>query len=90
MYLRNPSADTVGDTKVTLNVGKGIKAPSVFQGQNSLFALVEGTPAAADVEPVGPEKSHGFDVGLEQGFAAGRVRARSATSTTRSRTCSSS
>jgi len=75
-YLRNPSTEQVGETKVTLNIGKGIKAPSVYQGQNSLYALVTGTPAGAGVDPLGPEKSRGFDVGLEQALAAGRLRAR--------------
>ena len=75
-YLRNPSNEQIGETKVTLNAGKGIKAPSVYQGQNSLFALVNGTPAGAGVDPLGPEKSRSFDVGLEQAFAASRFRAR--------------
>ena len=75
-YLRNPSTDRVGETKLTLNIGKGIKAPSVYQGQNSLYALVTGTPAGAGVDPLGPEKSRGFDIGLEQALAAGRLRAR--------------
>jgi iron complex outermembrane receptor protein/vitamin B12 transporter len=75
-YLRNPSTEQVGETKVTLNIGKGIKAPSVSQGHNSLYALVTGTPAGAGVDPLGPEKSRGFDVGLEQAFVAGRLRAR--------------
>jgi len=75
-YLRNPSTEQWGETKVTLNIGKGIKAPSVYQGQNSLYALVNGTPAGAGVDPLGPEKSRGFDVGLEQAFGAGRFRAR--------------
>jgi len=75
-YLRNPSNGQVGETKVTLNVGQGIKAPSVNQGQNSLYQLVVGTPLGASVEPLGPEESRGFDVGLEQAFAAGRLRAR--------------
>ena len=75
-YLRNPSTEQLGETKVTLNIGKGIKAPSVYQGQNSLYALVNGTPAGAGVDPLGPEKSRGFDVGLEQAFAASRFRAR--------------
>ena len=75
-YLRNPSTDQVGETKVTLNVGQGIKAPSVYQGQNSLYALVVGTPAGTSVEPLSPEESRGLDVGLEQAFAAGRLRAR--------------
>ena len=74
-YLRNPSTEQWGETKVTLNIGKGIKAPSVYQGQNSLYALVNGSPAGAGVDPLGPEKSRGFDIGLEQAFAS-RVRAR--------------
>jgi vitamin B12 transporter len=75
-YLRNPSAASVGETKFTINAGKGIKAPSVFQEQNALYALVHGTPAGASVEPVGPERSRTIDVGVEQGFAGGRLRAR--------------
>ena len=75
-YLRNPSTEQVGETKVTLNIGKGIKAPSVYQGLNSLYALVTGTPSGAGVDPLGPEKSRGFDIGLEQAFAASRFRAR--------------
>jgi iron complex outermembrane receptor protein/vitamin B12 transporter len=75
-YLRNPSNEPIGETKVTLNAGKGIKAPSVYQGQNSLFVLVNGTSAGAGVDPLGPEESRSFDVGLEQAFAASRFRAR--------------
>ena len=48
VYLRQPSAGSLGDTKVSFNVGKGIKAPSVFQQQSALFELVQGTPAAAE------------------------------------------
>ena len=36
-YLRNPARGAVGDTKLVLNFGKGIKAMSVFQQQSSLF-----------------------------------------------------
>ncbi len=75
-YLRQPTATGAGETKLTLNAGTGIKAPSVFQGSNSLSALVQGTPAGAGVEPMGPERSRSFDVGVEQGFAGGRARAR--------------
>ncbi len=78
-YLRNPSAvSTLGDTKISFNVGKGIKAPSVFQQQNALFTLVAGTPAAANASPVGPERSTSVDIGLEQGFWYGRARVRTA------------
>jgi vitamin B12 transporter len=75
-YLRNPTASGLGDTKIVLNAGAGIKAPSVFQEQSSLFALVQGTPAAAGVEPIGPERSRSFDVGVEQGLGGGRARVR--------------
>ncbi len=76
VYLRNPSAEQVGETKVSFNIGKGIKAPSVSQGENSLFELVQGTPAGTNVSPVGPERSRGFDLALEQGFGGGQYRAR--------------
>ncbi len=75
-YLRNPAPGSVGDTKLVLNVGKGIKAMSVFQQQSSLFALLEGVPGAPAVDPLGPERSTSFDVGVEQGFADGRARLR--------------
>lgn len=77
-YLRQPSQAALGDTKFVLNVGTGIKAPSVFQAQSSLFALVNGTPAGSGVEPIGPERSRSFDAGIEQGFAAGHARLRAA------------
>jgi vitamin B12 transporter len=76
VYLRQPSAGALGDTKVSFNVGKGIKAPSVGQQQSALFELVQGTPVAAIVSPIGPEKSRGWDVALEQGFGGGQYRVR--------------
>jgi vitamin B12 transporter len=76
VYLRQPSAEALGETKVSFNVGKGIKAPSVFQQQNAVFELVQGTPSAANILPVGPEKSRGWDIALEQGFGGGQYRAR--------------
>jgi iron complex outermembrane receptor protein/vitamin B12 transporter len=76
VYLRQPSAAGLGDTKVSFNIGRGIKAPSVFQQQNAVFELVQGTPAATSIAPVGPEKSRGWDVALEQGFGGGQYRAR--------------
>jgi iron complex outermembrane receptor protein/vitamin B12 transporter len=76
VYLRPPSADALGDTKISFNIGKGIKAPSVSQQENSLFELLQGTPAGAAVSPLGPERSRGWDVALEQGFGGGKYRAR--------------
>jgi vitamin B12 transporter len=76
-YLRNPrAASAIGDTKISFNVGRGIKAPSVFQQQNALATLVAATPVAANASPLGPERSTSVDIGLEQGFWYGRARVR--------------
>ncbi len=75
-YLREPSTGMVGDTKLTFNVGRGIKAPGVFQEQNSLHVLLQSTPGLTGVEPIGPERSRSVDVGVEQALAGGRVRTR--------------
>jgi iron complex outermembrane receptor protein/vitamin B12 transporter len=75
-YLRQPSASGLGETKLTFNAGTGIKAPSVFQEQNALLTVLEGTPAGGTVGPIGPERSRTIDVGIEQGFWGGQARAR--------------
>ena len=75
-YLRQPGSGAVGDTKVTFNVGNGIKAPSVFQEQSSLNALALGAGFGVVPEPIGPERSRSLDVGVEQGFADGQARVR--------------
>jgi iron complex outermembrane receptor protein/vitamin B12 transporter len=75
-YLRRPSARGLGEAKLVVNAGTGIKAPSVFQERSSLHALLSTTAAGAGVAPIGPERSRSVDVGVEQGFAGGHVRAR--------------
>jgi iron complex outermembrane receptor protein/vitamin B12 transporter len=77
-YLRRPSSTaSLGDTKLTVNAGKGIKEPSLGQELSSLFALVPAATASAlGVQPVGPERSRNVDVGIEQGLAGGRGRVR--------------
>ena len=75
-YVRDATRAAIGDTKLVLNFGRGIKAMSVFQQQSSLFGLLESVPNAPAVDPLGPERSTNFDAGVEQGFADGRVRAR--------------
>ena len=77
-YLHEATTGAVGATKLTVNAGKGIKAPAVHQEQSSLFVLLESAPAAtrASVEPIGPERSTTFDVGIEQEFASGQARVR--------------
>jgi vitamin B12 transporter len=77
-YLHEATAGVVGATKLTFNAGKGIKAPALYQEQSSLFVLLESAPAAtrASVEPIGPERSTTFDVGIEQEFVRGQARIR--------------
>jgi iron complex outermembrane receptor protein/vitamin B12 transporter len=77
-YLRQPSAGAdIGETKVILNAGQGIKAPAIFQELSSLFALVNPAQAAGlGVEAIGPERARNFDVGVEQGLLQGQLRVR--------------
>jgi iron complex outermembrane receptor protein/vitamin B12 transporter len=75
-YLRQPAAGGAGDTKLVLNAGTGIKAPSVAQQQSSVFELVQGTAAASSTDRIGPERSQSFDVGIEQGLMSHRARLR--------------
>jgi iron complex outermembrane receptor protein/vitamin B12 transporter len=78
-YARKPDAGpTLGGTKLTFNAGTGIKSPSVSQEQSSLFEVAQTVPALAakGIEPIGPERSKGFDGGVEQGFWHERVKAR--------------
>ncbi len=76
--LRSPSASgRAGDTKVTFNVGQGIKAPSVFQEQSSLFAILGSAQAtAAGISPIGAERSRTLEAGVEQRLYGGRGRVR--------------
>jgi iron complex outermembrane receptor protein/vitamin B12 transporter len=75
-YVRQPSSSGAGDTKVVLNAGTGIKAPAVYQQQSSLFELLKAASVSTTVEPIGPERSTSFDIGVEQGLAGNRARAR--------------
>ena len=84
VYLRQPSPEPsmFGDTKVTFNAGRGIKAPVVFEELNSLSVLLDGLSGGtavitdAGIEPIGPEWSKSIDVGVEQGLWNNQVRAR--------------
>lgn len=75
-YLRTPSASsTLGETKITMNAGRGIKAPGLDQELSSVFALIPAaTAASAGITPIGPERSRTLDLGAEQRFAGGRAR----------------
>src|SRR4030095_16310437 len=67
-YIRRRQTGSVTDTKLVSNAGTGIKAPSVFQAQSSLFELVRNTPSAAGVEPIGPGRSRSVAIGGAQGL----------------------
>lgn len=78
-YLRRPGAHGgVGSTKLTFNAGTAIKAPSVAQEQSSLFAVAATVPAlaTASIPPIGPERTHGVDAGVEQAFWGERAHVR--------------
>ncbi|MXZ73286.1 MAG: TonB-dependent receptor plug domain-containing protein [Acidobacteria bacterium] len=85
-YARTPAADggSVGATKLTVNAGRGIKAPSVFNQTRSLHTLIESLDGGAEVisrfgiAPIGPERSRTFDVGVEQTLAGGHLQLRAA------------
>jgi vitamin B12 transporter len=84
-YLRTASAssgssETFGDTKLTLNAGRGIKAPTIAQELSSLFGLLQQVQANArpSVDAIGPERSRSFDVGVEQAFWRNHARVRAA------------
>src|SRR5262249_26884409 len=73
-YVRQPSSTSAaGDTKLTLNAGKGIKAPAIYQELSSLFALAKSIPG---VGPIGPERARSFDAGVEQSLVRGQLRVR--------------
>jgi iron complex outermembrane receptor protein/vitamin B12 transporter len=77
-YVRDPSSiSALGDTKVIFNVGKGIKAPAIFQELSSLFALVPPEQAVAlGIDPIGPERARNLDAGIEQGLWQDQLRVR--------------
>ncbi len=82
-YLRTASSSAstaFGDTKLTLNAGKGIKASTIYQEQSSLYALVQTVPPGSrpNVDPIGPERSRSFDIGIEQSVWRNRARVRAA------------
>jgi vitamin B12 transporter len=77
-YLREPSStESIGDTKLVFNVGRGIKAPSIAQETSSLFDVLKAVPnVTIPVSPIGPERSRSLDAGVEQGLWRGRMRLR--------------
>ena len=52
-YLRNPSNESVGETKLTLNVGNGIKAPSVSRARTRCSSWSPGPQPEPTSRPSG-------------------------------------
>jgi len=80
-YLREPAAGTFfGDTKLSLNFGKGIKEPSIFDAGFSLYSVLsqlsQGPSLISQfrITPVGPERSTTFDFGFSQALLNRRAR----------------
>ncbi len=80
-YVRQPTTnETVGDTKLTFNYGKGIKEPSIFDAGSSLFSVLTSLPrgpaliSAFGISPLGPERSTSYDAGISQALWHRRAR----------------
>jgi vitamin B12 transporter len=72
-YLVRPGGTALlSGTKVHASFSKGIKGPSVYQQNNSLFGLLQGTPFHA--APVGAETSRTYDEGVSQEMMGGKAR----------------
>ena len=81
-YLFRPGASRLlSGTKLRASFGNGIKEPSLFQQESSLYTLLAGLGnggqliAQYGVTPVGAERSRSYDGGLDQELAGGRARA---------------
>lgn len=72
--FRPSSSGFFAGTKLHGTFGKGIKEPSVYQQQTSLYGLLNGGALASSlhVGPLGPENSRTFDGGLDQQLLNGR------------------
>ena len=80
-YLIRPqSGGRFNGTKLKFNYGQGIKEVDPFFQVSSLFDLLSQQPGGAQtisqfhIAPIGPERSRGFDFGLEQFAWNGRAR----------------
>jgi vitamin B12 transporter len=71
-YPFRGSAGLFRGTKFSFNFGKGIKEPSIFDQNQSLFNLLLQQPGGTElidkfhIRPIGAERSRSFDIGAEQ------------------------
>lgn len=79
-YLVRPNANSLfSGTKLHSSFSKGIKGPSIYIQNHSLFGLLTTTGNTAPIaqfgtNQVGPEQSRSFDGGLDQEIGHGRAR----------------
>ncbi|MHB8735974.1 MAG: TonB-dependent receptor [Terriglobales bacterium] len=69
------------ETRLRSSAGTGLKDPSIFAEESSLYEeLLSGSGGAGvvarlHVQPIHPQRSHNFDLGVDQYFAGDRLRA---------------
>jgi len=69
------------ETRLRSSAGTGLKDPSIFAEESSLYEELLSGSGGADVvarlhvQPIHPQRSHNFDVGVDQYFAGDRLRA---------------
>lgn len=80
-YLVRPrTASWLDGTKLRFSFSNGIKEPSIYYQTNSLYALFATLPNGSalltqyHITPIGAERAHTFDGGLDQQLFAGRGR----------------
>ncbi len=79
-YLVRPNgANLFSGTKLHSSFSKGIKSPSIYIENHSLFGLLNSSGhtnviGQFGVNPVGAEQSRSYDGGLDQEFGQGRAR----------------
>ena len=79
-YLARPSMGQLfSGTKLRTSFSKGIKGPSIYIQNHSLYSLLLASNAATlpqyGISQIGAETSRSYDGGLDQEFADGRARA---------------
>jgi iron complex outermembrane receptor protein/vitamin B12 transporter len=80
-YLLRPTSNhLLSGTRLKFNFGKGVKEPSIYYENNSLYDLLGAQPTGQaliqqyKVSPVGPQFSRSYDGGVEQQLFGGHGR----------------
>lgn len=80
-YLVRPrSSGRLAGTRLNVNFGQGIREPSIFESNSSLFDLLSQPGGARQlisqfhIGPIAAERSRSYDAGFDQFLAGGRVK----------------